>query len=65
MLEQDPDVAAYAPLSSAEAADRSYDEEKVGLHLKLAVAFQGQSPSPAAAYDTTVKYQREDIHPHL
>ena len=54
-LEQNSDVAAYASLSFVKAEDRSYDEKKVNLCLKLTVSFQNQSSSSTAAYNIITK----------
>ena len=54
-LEQNSDVAAYASLSFVKAEDRSYNEKKVNLHLKLTMNFQNQSSSSTAAYNIIVK----------
>jgi hypothetical protein len=64
-LEQALTAAVYAQIFSPEAEDRLYDEGTVDLHLELAVGFQGQSPSLAAAYGTIEESLQEDTHPHL
>ena len=55
-LEQNSDIAAYALLFFVKTEDRSYDEKKINLHLKLMINFQNQSLSLTAVYDIIAKY---------
>ena len=64
-LEQNSDVAAYASLSFVKAEDRSYDEKKVNLHLKLTVSFQSQISCSVVPYSITAEFLQEDTHSHL